>query len=127
MGYITMIVIASLFALLLRRSFKNKNVKITKKNYQYRRREYSETNEGIDNKNEIKQFNEIKKIKILDILGIASFVLMGFSAIFLIFDPIQASSSRVNATALVIITMWTIFVLFIEGSLICIKKENIPI
>ena len=115
MGYITMIVIAALFALLLRRSLKNKN------------NEISENDDLLNSKDKIRQFSNIKRIKILDFLGIASFVLMGFSAIFLIFDPIQASSSRVNATALVIITMWTIFIMFIECSLIYIKKEKIPI
>lgn len=127
MGYITMVLIASLFALLLRRTIKNKNIKTTKENFKNKNKEYSQSDVRLDTINENSQLKKIKEIKILDFLGIVSFILMGFSAGFLIFDPIQASSSRVNATALLIITIWTIFIMWIECSLLFIKKENIPI
>jgi len=50
---------------------------------------------------------------------------MGFSAIVLTFDPVQASSSRVNATALFIITIWTVIIMIIEVVLLWVLKKKI--
>jgi len=51
---------------------------------------------------------------------------MSFLAIFLILDPIQAGSSRVNATALTIIIVWT-FIVMITELFILIFKRKIPV
>ena len=105
LGYITMTVIASIYALILIRSLKKRNL-----------REDSLVN--------VEDFHEIKT---LDVLGIISFCLMGLSAIFLTFDPIRASSSVVNATALVVIIAWSFIIMFIEMFFLWIRKKRISI
>lgn len=105
LGYITMTIIASIYALLLIRSLKKRNLR----------------------ENSLENVEEFHEIKTLDILGIISFCLMGFSAIFLTSDPIRASSSVVNATALVIIVTWTFIIMFVEMFLLWIRKIRIPI
>ncbi len=116
MGYITMSIIASIFALLLIRSLKRKNTK-----------KIDQEISLIDEDDEVSLLQQTRKLKILDLLGITSFVLMGFSAIFLTSDPIQAGPSNVNATALFVMIIWTFFIMFIFAFLIWIKKEKIPI
>jgi len=106
-GYITTVLIATIFAILLLKSLKNRNVK-----------------DSINFEEE--QISVPEQFKILDILGILSFILMSICAIFLIFDPIQAGSSRVNATALTIITVWT-FIVMITELFILILKRKIPV
>ena len=106
-GYITTVLIATIFAILLLKSLKNRNVK-----------------DSINFEEE--QISVPEQFKILDILGILSFILMSICAIFLIFDPIQAGSSRVNATALTIITVWT-FIVMITELFIFILKRKIPV
>ncbi len=126
-GYITMIIIASFFALLLKRSLKKRDMKQNKVKFvgDIKDDYYESHMNNLDTKR-IK-IESIKKIKILDILGIISFGLMGFSAIFLTFDSIQVGSSTVNATALIIITGWTFLIMFVEIFLIWIIKKKIPI
>jgi len=106
-GYITTVLIATIFAILLLKSLKNRNVK-----------------DSINFEEE--QISVPEQFKILDILGIISFVLMSFCAIFLIFDPIQAGSGRVNATALTIIIVWT-FIVMVTELFILILKRKIPV
>ena len=106
-GYITTVLIASIFAIFLIKSLKNRNVK-----------------DSINFKEQL--VSELEQLKILDILGIISFIIMIFCAIFLIFDPIQAGSSRINATALTIMIAWTFIVMVIE-LLILILKRKIPV
>ena len=106
-GYITTVLIAAIFAIFLIKSLKNRNEK-----------------DSINLENQ--EITELEQFKILDILGIISFILMSFSAIFLILDPIQAGSSRVNATALTIIIVWT-FIVMITELFILIFKRKIPV
>jgi len=106
-GYITTVLIAAIFAIFLIKSLKNRNDK-----------------DSINLENQ--EITELEQFKILDILGIISFILMSFSAIFLILDPIQAGSSRVNATALTIIIIWT-FIVMITELFILIFKRKIPV
>ncbi|MHA1257960.1 MAG: hypothetical protein ACTSPS_20450 [Promethearchaeota archaeon] len=106
-GYITTVLIATIFAIFLIKSLKNRNVK-----------------DSINLENQ--EISEPEKYKILDILGTISFIIMGFSAIFLILDPIQAGSSRVNATALIIIIVWT-FIVMVTELFILIFKRKIPV
>lgn len=108
LGYIMTILIATIYALFLIRSLKKRNV--------------GEFKIGPSNQQE----QNSEKFKIFDILGIISFGLMGFCAIFLTFDQIQAGSSLVNATALMIMNIWTFFVMLVEV-IIWIKKRKIPI
>jgi hypothetical protein len=105
LGYITMTIIAAIYALLFIRSLKKRDL-----------REES-----------LIDAEDFQEIKILDILGIISFCLMGFCAIFLTFDPIRASSSVVNATATVIIVIWTFIIMFVEMFILWIRKIRIPI
>ena len=105
LGYITMTIIASSYALVLIRSLKKWD---------------SRGEPLID----VEEFHEIKT---LNILGIISFCLMAFSAIFLTFDPIRASSSVVNATALVVIVTWTFIIMFVQMFLLWIRKKRISI
>lgn len=106
-GYITTVLIATIFAILLIKSLKNRNLK--------------------DSINfEEQEISEPEQFKVLDILGILSIILMIFCAIFLIFDPIQAGSSRVNATALTIIIVWT-FIVMVTELFILILKKRIPV
>ena len=100
-----MTIIASSYALVLIRSLKKRN---------------SRGKPLID----VEEFHEIKT---LNILGIISFCLMAFSAIFLTFDPIRASSSVVNATALVVIVTWTFIIMFVQMFLLWIRKKRISI
>ncbi len=104
-GYITMTIIASIYAFLLIRLLKKRNL----------------------SKNFLINVEEFHEIKTLNILGIISFCLMGFSAIFLISDPIRASSSVVNATALVFIITWTFIIMFFETFFLWIRKIKISI
>lgn len=106
-GYITTVLIATIFAIFLIKSLKNRNVK-----------------DSINLENQ--EISEPEQYKILDILGTISFIIMGFSAIFLILDPIQAGSSRVNATALTIIIVWP-FIVMVTELFILIFKRKIPV
>ena len=116
-GYITTFLISFIFAFILLRSLKKRKLEESRgKNYTQQ-----ETANPIE-----KQIENYTTIKIFDILGIISIGLMGFCAIFLTFDPIQAGSSRVNATALLIINSWTIFVMFVE-IIVWMKRKKIPI
>lgn len=112
-GYITTILIAFIYALILIRSLKNRDLREFKNNSS--RKEEKENNYTYVN------------IKILDILGVISFILMSFCAIFLTFDPINAGSSRINAKALLIIIFWTFIVMFVEIFLIFSKKKKLTI
>jgi len=107
LGYITTILIAVVFAFLLVRSLKN--------------RDLGEL-ENVQVK--LQENRKFEIIKIFDILGIISFGLMGFCAIFLTFDQTQAGSSQVNATALMIMSIWTFFVMLVE-IIIWIKRRKI--
>ena len=106
-GYVTTVLIATIFAILLLKSLKNRNLK-----------------DSINFEEE--QISVPEQYKLLDLLGILSFMLMSFCAIFLIFDPIQAGSSRVNATALTIMIVWT-FIVMVTELFILILKRKIPV
>ena len=104
LGYITTILIATIFALILIRSIKSRNL----------------------GEFEDKSFENFEIIKTFDILGLLSFGLMGFCAVFLTSDQIQVGSSRVNATALIIIDLWTFFVMLVVV-IIWIRRKKIYI
>lgn len=109
LGYITTILIAIIYGLFLLRSLKKRNseeFKIYTSNQQ--------------------EHQNFQNVKIFDILGIISFGLMGFCAIFLTSDQIQVGSSLVNAMALMIMNVWTFFVMLIE-IIIWIRRRKIPI